>query len=499
MTIPFILLQSVFVPLLAILAVALFGPRLGKKTGWIAVASLVYTTSLLLISGLDILRKGSPILEEYSWTTFPSLTIKVGFFADGLSLPVALVVSIVTLVCALYSIPYLEHRIEELYDEGRNGLYTVYYASFLFFAIGLVGVSLSTNLVALFIFLELLLIPPYMLIGLFGYGKKKRIAMIYFVWNHVGAAFFLIGIVLVVIYTGSFEVNAISSLAGTPIAFWVVFFMIIGWLVKMATFGFHIWLPHAHGNTPTAIAPIIAAIVGLGNYVLVRLLVGQLFDVFQIFSMPLMVLALITMIYGGMLTIAQDDIKNLYACSTIGQTAYSLLGIASLSLFGLAGGIFYFLSHILGKGILFHVAGIVVTQTGTRNIKKMGGLVSKMPMTTILCASGSLLLAALPPLSGFQAKWIMFGGIFTDAAGSTPKLIIAIAAIFAAFLTPMYTIWPLRRIFFGKLPDSLQHVKEAPLSMTAPLLIFVITSLVLGLYPDLVMDFLTSYISTLPW
>lgn len=485
--------------MLAILAVALLGPRLGKKTGWIVVASLVYTTSLLLISGFNILRQSSPILEEYTWATFPSLTIKIGFYADGLSLPVALVLSIITLVCALYSIPYIEHRIEALYGKGRNGLYTVFYAAFLFFAVGLVGVSLSTNLLALFIFLELFLIPPYLHIGLFGYGKRERIALIYFVWNHIGAAIFLIGIVLIIINTGSFEVSAISSLAGSPVAFWVVFFVTIGWLVKMATFGFHVWLPHAHGNTPTAIAPIIAAIVGLGNYVLVRLLVGQLFDVFQIFSVPLMILALITMVYGGMLTIAQDDLKNLYACSTIGQTAYSLLGIASLSLFGVAGGIFYFLSHILGKGILFHVAGIVVTQTGIRNINKMGGLVSKMPMTTILCAAGSLLLAALPPLSGFQAKWIMFAGIFAGAADSTPKLIIAISAIFAAFLTPMYTIWPLRRVFFGKLPASLQHVKEAPLSMTAPLLIFIIASLVMGLYPDLVMNFLTSYASTLPW
>ena len=499
MPISYILLQSVFVPLLAVLAVVLLGSRLEKKTGWIVVVALVYTTFLLLISGVDILTKNSPILEEYTWATFASFTINIGFYADGLSLPVALILNIVTLVCALYSIPYLDHRIEILYGKGKTGLYTIYYATFLFFAIGLVGIALSTNLIELFIFLELLLIPPYLHISLFGYGNKERISLIYFVWNQVGAAIFLIGIVLVGIYTGSFEVSAISSLAGNPIAFWVVLFMVIGWLVKMATFGFHVWVPPAHGNTPTAIAPIIAAIVGLGNYVLVRLLVNQLFGIFQIFSIPLMVLALITMVYGGMLTIAQDDIKNLYACSTISQNAYSLLGLASMSIFGVAGSIFYFLSHILGKGVLFHVAGNVVTQTETRDIKKMGGLVSKMPLTTFLCAAGSLILAAIPPLSGFQGEWIMFSGIFAGAINSTPKLIISILAIFAAFLTPVYTIWPLRRIFFGKLPSSLEHVKEAPLSMTAPLLILIIVSLVIGLYPNLVMKFLTSYTSTLHW
>jgi len=497
--VPYALLQSVFVPLLAVLVVVTVGPKVGKKIGWVAVASLIYTTLLLLSVGVDMARSGNSVVEEYAWASFPSLTVEAGFLADGLSFPVALVMSITVLACAIYSIHYMEHRIEVLYGKGRNGMFTTYYAAFLLFATGLIGVSLSTNLIELFVFLEMVLIPPFLHIGLFGYGDRERIAMIYFVWNHVGAGVFLIGILLIVLNSGSFKVGAISSLAGSPIAFWVVLFVIVGWLVKMAVFGFHVWLPHAHGNTPTAIAPIIAAIVGLGNYIIVRMLVSQLFDVFRLFGLPLMIIALVTMLYGGFLTFAQDDYKYLYACSTISQTAYSLLGIGSLSLLGVTGGIFYFLSHTLGKGILFQVAGIVVTQTGTRDIRQMGGLAYKMPVTATLAIMGSMILSAMPPLSGFQAELVMFIGIFLEGTfSSLLKFIIAIVGIATTIFTVAYTFWPVRRVFFGPLPSSTSEIREAHWTMIGPPLMLALVSLLIGVFPGLVMNYLTPFAESQP-
>jgi NADH-quinone oxidoreductase subunit M len=305
-TIPYILLQIVFAPILAVVVVAAFGPRIGKKIGWVAVASLIYTTVLLLVVGADLFNDSSPILEEYTWVSVPSITLKFGFLADGLSLPAALVMNLIVTACAAYSFRYMEHRIEDLYGKGRNGMYTVYYAAYLLFATGLVGVALSTNLIELYIFLELVLIPSYLHIALFGYVDKERIALMYFIWNHIGAGIFLIGIVLTVFGNGgNFEISSMSSIAGTPIAFWVVFLVLVGWLVKMATFGFHVWLPWAHGEHPTSIAAIIATIVGLGTYAIVRLIVAPLFVDFTPFGMPLMYLALITMIYGALLTLAR--------------------------------------------------------------------------------------------------------------------------------------------------------------------------------------------------
>ena len=161
-----------------------------------------------------------------------------------------------------------------------------------------------------------------------------------------------------------------------------------------------------------------------------------------------MILAVVTMIYGAYLTMGQNDVKRLFACSTIGQTSYSILGLASMNAMGVEGGVFYFISHILGKAILFSVAGILVTQTGTRNIKEMGGLAQKMPLTATLCMLGAMILSAIPPLSGFQAEWILFTGVFQQGLTSTVYLIIAVIAVFATFLTAVYTFWPAIRIFF---------------------------------------------------
>jgi len=201
------------------------------------------------------------------------------------------------------------------------------------------------------------------------------------------------------------------------------------------------------------------------------------------------------MIYAAYLTMAQDDVKRLYACSTIGQTAYSILGIGSMTALGVAGGVFYFVSHIIGKCILLYVAGILITQTGVRSMKEMGGLAKRMPWTATLCIIGSMILSAFPPLAGFQAEWVMFTGIFQRGiASASPYLIIGIIAIFATFLTSVYTFWPVIRIFFGPLAPKMETVKEAPKSMLIPLFVLALVSLVIGLFPDLVMKFLTSVI-----
>jgi proton-translocating NADH-quinone oxidoreductase chain M len=494
MQFPYILLQVIIVPLITAIICLALGNRLRKNLGWIVGIALAYTTFLLGFVGYQLWVNGSFAPEHYSWSTL-AFSINFNLSADGLSLPVALIMNLVCCACAFYSINYMHHRISELYGEENRSMYTLYFAIYLLFAVGLVGVALSTNLIAMFLFVELALIPSYIMIDLFGYVDRHRIAMMYFIWNHVGAALFLVGIVLAYVGTGSFEISALSSIAGMSIGFWVCLLILVGWLIKMATFGFHVWLPHAHGEHPTSIAAIIATIVGLGSYVIARLLFGQLFASFQVFSLPLLILALITMIYGAYLTISQDDVKRLYACSTIGQTAYSLLGIASMTALGVAGGVFYFVSHMLGKSILFAVAGILMTQTGVRNIKEMGGLAKRMPWTATICIVGSLILSAVPPLAGFQAEWVMFSGIFQAGInGGTIYLAIAIIAIFATFLTSVYTFWPVARMFFGPLPEKMQNVKEAPKSMLIPLFALGITSLIIGMFPDLVMKLITSVI-----
>jgi len=491
MQIPYILLQTVIAPLIGAIICAFLGKKLKKNLGWVAAAAMIYTTIILAIVAVQIWFQGGSITENYQWGTVV-FSLKFGFLADGLSIPVALVMSIVCTAMSIYSINYMDHRIETLYGKEKPQMFSMYYSLFLLFPVGLIGAVLSTNLIELFLFIESGLVPFYVLMDIFGYLDRHRIAMMSFIWTQAGAAVYLIGAILASVGTGSFEISSLTTISGTTIGFWVCLLILVGFLIKMATFGFHVWLPYVHAEHPTSIAAILATIVGLGSYLIARILYGQLFLSFEIFSIPLMILALVTMIYGAYVTMAQDDVKRLFAYSTIGQTAYSILGIASMTALGVQGGVFYFMSHILGKAILFSVAGILVTQTGVRNIKEMGGLAQKMPLTATLCIIGAMVLSAIPPLSGFQAEWIMFVGIFSRGTTSAIYLTIAIVAIFATFLTSVYTFWPTIRIFFGPLKPGMENVIEAPKSMTIPLCALASVSLIIGLFPNVIMHFLTS-------
>lgn len=278
MAFQYILLQVIVVPLIAAVVVYLTAGKLGRNVGWIAFFSLVYTTLLLLVTGVQLFNGGASVKESYPWAP-PILTF--GFLADNLSLPVSLIMSLVLTATSVYSMPYMRHRLEVMYGEERRQQYGVYYVNFLVLAVGLIGVSLSTNLIELYLFVEFMLIPSFLLMSLFGYVDRERIAVMYFIWNHLGAFLFLAGIIFAFLVTGSFEVGSLATLQPGAAAYWVVGLILVGWLVKMAIFGLHMWLPPAHAEHPTSFAPIMATIVAVGNYVIARLLVGEMPSVFQ--------------------------------------------------------------------------------------------------------------------------------------------------------------------------------------------------------------------------
>jgi len=487
--VPYLLLQTVVLPVLSVPVLALLGRRVGKRIGWLAGGILAYTTILLATAGHSLWGGGAPIAEEYSWST-ALFVLKFGFLADGLSLPVALIMNVICCALVVFSIEYLDHRIHVIYKRESKPLNAYYYSQFMLFATGLTGISLATNLIEVYVFLDFLLVPLYFIMDYFGYTSRHRVATMCFLWGFVAGALFLVGSVVTYSQTGSFMISDLPLLAGTPLALTASLFMLAGILIKLAVFGFHVWLPWVHAEHPSCIAGVLSIIVGVENYLLARIFVQHLPGILESISLPLMVWALVTMVYGAMLTMAQDDVKRLYACSTIGQTAYSLFALASCTAFGAVGGIFYFLSHSLGKAILFSVAGIIVYKTGVRDMRQMGGLARKMPVTAMLCVIGSIILSAIPPLSGFSAEWIMFVGIFQRGTLDTVNMAVAVAGIFATFLTMVYTFWPVMRIFFGPLPQSMEGVKEAPMSMLVPLLILAAISFILGVYPEIVTRFL---------
>ena len=498
----YLLLQIVLVPLVS--SVIILFPRSGKgyHSGWIAIGTLAYTSALLILAGVRVYHHG-PVFEGYPLGPDVSLNL----LADGLSLPVALIINLICLALAFYSLHYVEHRIELIYPQADQPTTALYFKRFfflyLFFPTGFMGVAFSTNLISIYIFLELLtIIPLYFIMAQFGYSDyitRYKVALMCLYWGVAGATLFLIGILLSYTQIGSFEVSELTRLAENPMTFWIALLILSGMATKLAMVPLHVWMPWVHAEHPTCIAGLLAVYANIAVYVIVRVLILPLGIEMQAFSMPIMIIAMITMAYGAFLTLAQSDAKRFCACSTISQISYSVFGIGAMTVVGLEGGLFYFLSHILGKAILFSTAGILVYTVETRDMQKMGGLWAKMPLTTVLWIAAALILSALPPTGGFVGKWLLFTGAFHAAQDYPGGNLLVIAAILSTILTLIYTFLVGIRIFFGPLKTDLsaRNIKDPPWTMSMPLLALALVALIMGLYPGPILTLLHSVISSL--
>jgi NADH-quinone oxidoreductase subunit M len=498
---PYLLLQTVFIPLVAAMFVLLVRSRRNFLFGWISIASLIYTTVLLIIAGFRVYTDGQ-VFEQYAIGPDVSLNL----LADGLSLPVGLIINLICIALASYSLHYVEHRIDIIYPAAdahtRNLYFKRFFFLYLFFPAGFMGVAFSTNLITIYLFLELLtIIPLYFIMAQFGYSdyiSRYKVALMCLYWGVAGAMLFLIGILLCFTLIGSFEISELVRLSGNPKTFWVAVLILAGMATKLALVPLHVWMPWVHAEHPTCIAGLLAVYANIAVYVIVRVLILPLQNDMLIFSMPIMILALITMIYGALLTLAQSDAKRFCACSTISQISYSVFGVGAMTIVGIEGGIFYFLSHILGKAILFSTAGILVYTIETRDLKKMGGLWHKMPLTAVLWFASALILSALPPTSGFVGKWLFFTGAFHSVQGNPTGLVLVVVAVLSTILTLVYTFLTGFRIFFGPLKKDIADriPKDPPLTMSIPLLVLAMLSIVLGVYPQPVLVLLQSVIGS---
>ena len=253
--IAFSLSQVIFVPIIAAILVLIVGKALGKKVGWISFVSLVYVLALLGIESYNLPNTGYKLTESYKWAPF------IGNFTlllDGVSCVIALTITLLSAAISVYSIKYMEH-------EENIGIYNTLYL--LYFS-GMVGTVLSTNLAIFFLFFELMLIPSWILIGIWGTGDKARVAFKYFMFTEVGAVILLAGIGATYMLYGTFdifEIGAIKILVKKELLIPIVGMILLGLFVKMAIFPLHTWLPDAHAEAPTPISALLSpSMIGIG-------------------------------------------------------------------------------------------------------------------------------------------------------------------------------------------------------------------------------------------
>jgi NADH-quinone oxidoreductase subunit M len=309
----------------------------------------------------------------------------------------------------------------------------------------------------------------------------------------------LLGLLAMGFFAGGFDFDTIRANADNIPAQWlplIVFALVIGLGVKLAAFMLHIWLPYAHAEAPTPVSALLSpAMIGIGAYGLLRLWMELLTGSYEQYSLYINMWGLATMIYGGAMALMQDDIKKVLAYSSISQMGYILFGLSSESILGITGGTMMYITHGLGKAILFMMAGSIILQTGTRSMSKLGGLAGKMPYTAVIAMIGALTIIGIPPTSGFMAEWILFNGVLQTATAEMDPLRTTMFAlgILATVLSSAYILWMYKRIFFGKIPEQLAHVKDSNRYITATMAVFAAMTLIIGVYPDLFLNPITDY------
>lgn len=549
------LLQAVFLPLLLSPVAYIIGRKAGPSPAmWFTFAILLYCTVLVIMTAYmpDSYTTKS---EHYPWTEQFG---EFGLLIDGLASPFAIIIYVLCTIIALYSKPYMIHKFHEQFDEQRkeimattttttgessttipvqqqqqeeeeghqhfsdagtesghgvgdvhtsseirnyvNAKSGLYFALYLVFAMGMLGTVLATNLIEFYIFFEVMLIPGFFLVAMWGDGPRRKIGLMFLFWTHAGAVVLLLGFLMIGLTVGSFDFADISeSKIPQDIAMLSAVAIAIGLGVKLAVFMFHVWLPYVHGSAPTPISALLSpAMIGIGAYGIFRLIVELLPTTFADMAIWFHIWGLVTMIYGGAMALMQDDIKRLLAYSSISQMGYLLFGIGSLSVLGMAGAEMMYITHALGKGILFMMAGVIIVRLGTRSIARLGGLAGRMPITATCAVIGALTIMGVPPTSGFMGEWILFYGALETAIeeGSTLRAVTFGLGLVATALTMSYMLWMLKRIFFGKMPEHLSaRAKEGSWYMTAPMMVLAGFTIIIGIYPDLFLQSIVPYMN----
>lgn len=448
------------------LAAAFFIPMVSRR--WRSVPDTLgnlVTFSLLVLSLAVIGENG--IYAMGGW--LPPLGINL--VLDGLSILMLIIVSLVAFSSTLFSISYME-----LYTSKLR-----YYSLFLLMVAGMNGVILAGDIFNMYVFLEIAAIASYALVGFGCEHEELEASFKYLVLGSVASTFILFAIAIIYGLVGSLNMAQIGKLIGergmNSALYFSLGLFIAGFGLKAALVPFHAWLPDAHPSAPAPISAMLSGVLikALGIYTMIRILFN-VFGFSSTISSIMIALGLLSMIMGGLLALGQWDYKRLLAWSSISQIGYVMIGVGLGTPLGILGGLFHLINHATFKSLLFFTAGAIEYNTGTRQLKEMGGLREKMPVTGTSAFIASLSISGIPPFNGFWSKLIIV--IACIEAG---RYGLAISAIVVSIITLAYYMKVQKHAFFDRIKEKWTQLKEVPLSMCIPMVLLSFLCLVMGL------------------
>ncbi len=440
----------------------------------------LFTTLFTLVISLIVFMKtgsksGYSLMEEYEWA--PNLGISLLLGVDGLSSPLILLTGIIGPLTVIFAWE----------EKEKPGLF---FSLLLVMQTALYGVFVTLDYFVFYVFWEIVLIPMFFLIAIWG-GENRRYASIkFFIYTFTASVIMLVGFMALYFESGANSFSMID-IANSNREFtedfqiWVFAALFIGFAVKIPSFPWHTWLPDAHVQAPTAGSILLAGVMlKMGLYGLIRAALPAL-PLGAVYFVPIMViLAIISILYGAALSLGQTDLKKLVAYSSVSHMGVALLGVATMTELGLAGAVFMMFAHGILSPAMFMIAGVLLHQVGTREIPKLGGLARHQPRTTgifVVIFMGSL---GLPGMAVFVAELAVFIAFFQSHG------YWLLLPIFGMVLTAGYHLWALQRAIFGKDSEEIEigKVHEAPWYELYPMFTIIIISALFGIFPHYLMD-----------
>lgn len=480
----------VFLPVIGAILVALISALSARAIRWVSAifTFIPLVLSIILFAGFDrsLAAAGVTQFEEKALWIAP-LNAYYHLGVDGLNLPLLVLTTFLGFLAVLIS--------WKIHERPRE-----YFAWLLLLETSILGVFAAQDLLLFFIFWEIEVIPMYFLISIWGSGRKEYSAIKYVVYTLFGSAFMLAGILSLYFTTGTLDMIELSQKGLAMVqsimpASAIFFFILTAFAVKLPVVPLHTWLPDAHTDAPTAASVILAGVlIKMGGYGMIRLNVSMFPEVARHYSLLLVILAVVGVLYGAALTMRQNDFKRMIAYSSISHMGYVLLGVFALGQVSLAGAALQMVSHGLVTGLLFAMVGLVMHNAHERDLRKLGGLARQVPIIAVVFSIAGLASLGLPTTSGFAAEFLVFVGSFTS--GIVPGIkVYTILGVLGVVVTAGYILWMLQRAFYGPVLERFDGTPDADARERVYMFAMVAGIMLVGIYPAVVTDVLKLGIS----
>ncbi len=469
-----ILTIAILLPLAGAFIVGFLGPARTQQIRWVALVSslLTFLVSAILYARLRADTPGMQFVEIHPWVTAPPIDYHLG--VDGLSGLLILLTGFLMPLCVLVSWTGITKRVKE------------FFIFLLALETGMIGVFASLDLVLFFVFWEVMLIPMYFLIGIWGHERRIYAAVKFILYTMAGSALMFAGIIYLYSVTGTFDlVRIVATFSNSPVLSpsterWLFLAFFVAFAIKVPLFPFHTWLPDAHVEAPTAGSVILAGVLlKMGTYGMLRFCLPLFPHASREFAPLIIALAIIGIIYGALVAMVQPDLKKLVAYSSVAHLGFCVLGIFVLNTQGMEGAIYQMFSHGVSTGGLFILVGLLYERRHTRLIREFGGLATSLPVFSTFFLIVTLSSLGLPMLNGFVGEFLVILGSLHQRA-----LYAALAAV-GVVLAAVYLLWMYQRAFLGEITND----KNKSLLDCSALEKFILTTVVvvilaMGIYPQ---------------